>query len=98
VVVLVLSLVLDHASGAVDDLVWADALVVLEILTAKDVEAILALYGFLFAVELEVLCLVLSFDLNFAILAWYLNFATFFRVVLCQIFSRNDVFAKIAND
>ena len=42
--------------------------------------------------------MVLSFNLNFAILAWYLNFATFFGVVLCEIFSRNDVFAKIAND
>jgi len=96
--VLVLSLVLNHAGRAVDDFVRADALVILQILTSKDVEAILTLYRFLLAVELEVLGLVLSFDLNFAILARYLNFATFFRVVLCQVLSWNNVFAKIAND
>ena len=96
--ILVLPLVSNHASRAVNNLVRTDALMILEILTSKDIEAILALYRFLLAVELEVFCLVFSFNLNLAILTWYLNFATFFVVVLCEIFSRNDVFAKIAND
>lgn len=96
--VFVPSLILNHAGGAADDLVWARSLVVLEVLSSKDVETVLAFYRFFFTIELKMLCLSFSFYLSFTILTWNFDFAAFFSVVFCHILSGNDIFAKITNN